>query len=90
VNHISKSVSLINKKLSTKEATADATIAAVVNLTIHAQLQDDAEYRKVHMDGLERLVGLRGGMVALEGNLALLQKICRYHRPSLSFSHQQG
>ena len=48
-----------------------------MSMAVHGQLFGRYEKSKVHLDALERMVELRGGLEHFEGTLALLHKLCR-------------
>jgi len=76
-HHLSRTFELINRRLSSRAAVSDATLAVVVSLIIHAAILHDPALRRLHMDGLCRIIELRGGFDTLLGNPHLLLKICR-------------
>lgn len=73
--HIAHAFRLTNKRLSSHEALDNYTMAAVVSLSLHEQLLRDYSTGRIHLDGLAKIVGLRGGLLQLPRELA--QKICR-------------
>lgn len=74
--HITQAFRLTNQKLSGDGALTNYTMASVVSLSLHEQLSRDYTRGRVHLDGLVKMVRLRGGLVRLPKELA--QKICRY------------
>jgi hypothetical protein len=76
--HLSHTFKLVNKKLSGSEATADTTFAAVVAMTQYSRLSGKHEQGLVHLDGLQRMAAMRGGIRHLAGtHPALTRKIFR-------------
>lgn len=73
--HIAHAFRLTNGKLSSPEALKNQTMAAVVSLGLHEQLVRDYASSRIHLQGLVKIVDLRGGLVQLPRELA--QKICR-------------
>lgn len=65
LNYLSKAYALVNKKLSGPEATSTPIIAAVTSLVVYHRIHDFRETGLIHLDGLERIIRLRGGMAAL-------------------------
>lgn len=57
---------------------ADTTIFVVVLLVMASTLLGDEDTAKKHMDGLYRMVMLRGGLGALEEDTQMQIKVCRY------------
>lgn len=75
--HMVKAFRLLNQKLSGPEAVSNAVLASVVSLSIHDQMRGDYNQGRVHLEGLIRIVALRGGMGRID-KVELVQKICRY------------
>lgn len=73
--HIAHAFRLTNGKLSSHEALNNHTLAAVVCLSLHEQLLRDYATGRIHLAGLAKIVGLRGGLLQLPRELA--QKVCR-------------
>ncbi|KAJ9162069.1 hypothetical protein NKR19_g1646 [Coniochaeta hoffmannii] len=73
--HIAQAFQLTNRKLASQEALADNTMASLVSLSLHEQLLTDYATGHIHLAGLAKMVGLRGGLLHLPRELA--QKICR-------------
>lgn len=86
--HLSRTFQLINKKLSGNEATADTTFAAVVAMTQYERLKGDYKKGLVHLDGLERLTNLRGGIRELAKKRPALAK--KVFRADLEFAFYLG
>ena len=68
--HLSKSLGLLQDSLNDRSgATSNATMAVVTSLAMAAMLLGDFDTAAKHMDGLARMVELRGGFGSLgEGN----------------------
>ncbi|KAL2680542.1 hypothetical protein Neosp_008144 [[Neocosmospora] mangrovei] len=76
--HFSQTLRLINPKLMQPTPPQDSTIAIIISLAIHSKLIRDPPKCSMHLDGLQRLVDLRGGLSEIsESNRALLHKILR-------------
>jgi hypothetical protein len=73
--HIAHAFRLTNGKLASQEALANNTMASVVSLSLHEQLLRDYATCRIHLQGLAKIVGLRGGLLQLPRELA--HKICR-------------
>ena len=67
----------INADLERTKTPAWGTIASVMSLTMHENLFGMTGKSKVHLQALERMVHLRGGLHVFEEHAALLHKICR-------------
>ena len=75
--HLSRAYTFIKKRLSSPDALSDSTIGLVVSFVHQEQIKKDRSQARVHLDGLIRMVELRGGLAQLEGNLPLTLKICK-------------
>ncbi|KAB5571836.1 hypothetical protein GE09DRAFT_645010 [Coniochaeta sp. 2T2.1] len=73
--HIAHAFRLTNGRLSSEEALTNNTMASVVSLSLHEQLLQDYATGRIHLQGLARIVSLRGGLLQLPRELA--HKICR-------------
>lgn len=72
MRHLSKTFRLVNEKLSRDEAVSDTTIAVIVMMSHYERLQNKLAQGLIHLDGLHRMVNLRGGISQLRrGGLAL-------------------
>jgi hypothetical protein len=75
LQYLSNTYLCINENLQKDEKPTDGTIAAVMSLAIHEDLQGNPDRSKLHVDALERLIELRGGLTQLD-NIQLQRKIC--------------
>ena len=77
--HISQAYALVNLKLSGPEFVSDSAIAAVITLTIYQQIHHLHSTGLIHLNGLYRMIQLRGGIARLmKENRALALKALRY------------
>ena len=60
-----------------RAAVTDSTLAVVMSLALFSEQRGDLEEAETHMQGLYRLVNLRGGIETLRENYQLQIKICR-------------
>lgn len=67
----------VRKKLDGCEALSDSTIAIVISLIHQEQLRRQGSATKAHVDGLDKIVQMRGGLCKLEYNAPLVLKICK-------------
>jgi hypothetical protein len=77
LEYLSTTYRCIYHNLRDADTVSDSTIAAVMSMALHEDFRGQPGRSKVHIDALERLVDLRGGITALEIVLILVQKICR-------------
>lgn len=80
--HFSKTLRLLQERLNAPhnpKTISDPTIMVVITLGLTAELIGDRLAAENHMEGLRRIVELRGGLDKLdEDNPRLPAKICRY------------
>jgi hypothetical protein len=77
LRHLSNSYRCIKQNLESNGTPSDSTVAAVMCMAIHEDLRGHPCRSKVHVDALQRIVELRGGIAQFAGNRVLVQKICR-------------
>lgn len=78
LHHMSETFALVNKRLQGEHALDDSTLALVISLINQEQIRNEQKGAKIHIDGLKRIVGLRGGLKNLErANVPLVLKICK-------------
>ncbi|KAK0734720.1 hypothetical protein B0T26DRAFT_737273 [Lasiosphaeria miniovina] len=65
LQHVSKAYALVNRKLSGPDSLSDGAIAAVASLAIYQQIHHQFSTGRVHLDGLWRMIELRGGIARL-------------------------
>lgn len=75
---LSQTLAQVKRRLESADALSDSTIGIVVSLISQEQCRKEFLGAKAHIDGLRRMVELRGGLGQLEGNIALLLKVCKY------------
>lgn len=79
LHHIAQAYALVNLKLSGPESVSDSAIAAVVTLAIYQQIHNLHSIGLIHLNGLYRMIQLRGGIATLmKENRALALKPMRY------------
>ncbi|SPO01794.1 uncharacterized protein DNG_04467 [Cephalotrichum gorgonifer] len=61
-HHVSQTLRLVNQRLSSADATSDATIAVVVIIGQYHRHRGQYRDGLVHMNGLKRMVEMRGGI----------------------------
>lgn len=76
--HLSNSLTQVRKRLESAEALSDSTIGIVMTLITQEQVRKQDKAARIHMDGLVRMVELRGGLESLDGCLPVLLKACKY------------
>jgi len=77
MSHLTQAVVLVNQSLDTDEALCDSNIFTVNFMVVHELLTGAKQRALVHMKGLQKMVELRGGSLALGPNLMLLAKVCK-------------
>jgi hypothetical protein len=77
--HEGKTLQLLQDRINDPQlAIRDTTIAVVVTLVMVSALVGHVSVVKKHMQGLNQIITLRGGMRELEKNAQLQIKVCRY------------
>ena len=78
IRHLSHTLCLVNQRLSNTDAACNATLAAVTMMAQYERHQGRHKQGLVHLNGLLRLVNMRGGIrELLRENVVLAQKIVR-------------
>lgn len=79
LHHQSKALCLIQERLSVSPQTsiADATILAVLYLAFHAHFFLDYQIAKNHMEGLRKIVDVRGGLYTFKDNTKLVVELLK-------------
>ncbi|KAF2096856.1 hypothetical protein NA57DRAFT_42558 [Rhizodiscina lignyota] len=76
--HLSNTYRCLARNLQTDKIPADSTIAAVMSLAIHDDLRGQPARSKVHIDALQKMVQIRGGITEfLPRDHYMIHKICR-------------
>jgi hypothetical protein len=86
--HFVKALAILQHRLassSDKVSTSDSTILVVIGLTMVASFLD-LETALKHLRGLHKMIMLRGGISAFNGNRKLQIKICRQVGPFVILS----
>src|SRR3954452_4154204 len=78
LQHLSQKYRCIRQNIRRDRNPSDATIGAVMSMALHEDLRGHADRSKVHMDALQRMVELRGGLTQIADNRVFLHKIYRY------------
>jgi hypothetical protein len=79
--HLLKTIRLLRERLLTGDEstqTSDMTVAVVLALAMHANISCDYVSARHHMEGLRRIVDLRGGLDIFRSNDKLMVEIIRY------------
>jgi hypothetical protein len=78
--HFSKALRLLRERLlfgDERIKVSDPTILVVMALAIHARMMGDYGSVKHHMEGLRKMVNLRGGIAAISHSTKLVMEIFR-------------
>jgi hypothetical protein len=79
--HFLKTLKLLRERMADDDDEAklsDSTVAAIMALVGHAHLTGDINSARHHMEGLYKIVVLRGGVTTFKRNAKLLVEILRY------------
>ncbi|KAI1771129.1 hypothetical protein F4818DRAFT_213531 [Hypoxylon cercidicola] len=80
LHHFLKALQLLRERIARDDdhvTLSDTTLAAVMAFTGHALLTGDYRLAMNHVQGLHKIVGLRGGVVTFQSNPKLLIEILR-------------
>ncbi|KAL7908079.1 hypothetical protein GGI35DRAFT_486222 [Trichoderma velutinum] len=75
--HLSQTFNYVTSLLAGPDALSDSTIMIVVTLISQELIRKGDGALRVHLDGLQKMIQLRGGLPKLEGSTALLLKLCK-------------
>lgn len=75
MGHMARSLKLINARLAAKDGITDTNIAVIVVMTQYARMSGQLDDCRIHLDGLHRMIRLRGGINAIRPDLA--EKVLR-------------
>ncbi|KAH8880878.1 hypothetical protein GQ53DRAFT_521227 [Thozetella sp. PMI_491] len=77
IHHLGEAVNLVNQQLNTTEALSDSSISVVNFLIILEMFRGEHLSAQVHVQGLRKMVSLRGGLSRPEIDPTLAMKICK-------------
>jgi hypothetical protein len=75
---LSKSIKMLNHRLSygdEAEVSSDSTLSVVLALGLYARASNDYSSSRAHVDGLAKLIDMRGGMSSVDLNTKLAYKM---------------
>ncbi|KAK6331200.1 hypothetical protein TWF696_003265 [Orbilia brochopaga] len=87
LRHLGNSYRCINENLTREGTPSNATIASVMSVAMHHNIRRAPGAAKVHLDALELMVEMRGGVDMFTFHRMLLQKLCR---TDIEHSFQSG
>ncbi|KAK9791481.1 putative Transcription factor domain-containing protein [Seiridium cardinale] len=79
--HYSAALRLLRERLSAPEGDSkisDPTVLVVLYFALHAHFVGDYDTAKQHMDGLRKIVDIRGGLFAFSYNTKLIMELLKY------------
>ena len=76
--YLSNSLKHVRERLESSEALSDSTIGLVMSFITQEEVRGQHKAARIHMDGLARMVEMRGGLASLTGCLPVLLKVCKY------------
>lgn len=77
IYHLGRAVSLVNERLGTTEALSNSNLSVVNFLIVREIHRGDQESANIHMQGLSKMIELRGGISQLAEDRTLTLKICK-------------
>lgn len=75
--HLGQAISLVKQSLETAEALSNSNISVVNFLIVQGLVREERTMAEVHLKGLQRMIGLRGGLSQLEEDSMLVLKLCK-------------
>jgi hypothetical protein len=76
--HLAKAIGLVNQRLATPDALAGSSISVVNFLVVREMFRGDRNSAEIHLNGLRKMIALRGGLSVLQDDHSLALKICKY------------
>lgn len=83
-HHLSQAFTIVNRRMQGQDALSNSTLVLVMFLVNHEYIRKEFAAATMHLEGLARMVELRGGLTQLEktSDRYLLLKLCKLVRPS--------
>lgn len=78
IYYLSNSLKHVRERLQSREALSDSTIGLVMSFITQEEVRGQHKAARIHMNGLAKMVEVRGGLTSLEGCLPVLLKACKY------------
>ena len=75
--HRQRTLSLVAKRLASKDALSDSTLGVIVMMIVQEQMRKVAPEAHIHYEGLRKLIEARGGLDQLVQSPTLQLKICK-------------
>ena len=75
--HMTNSLMHVRERLEGDDALSDATLGLVISFITQEQIRNEHEAARIHLNGLARMIELRGGLTSLEHSLPILLKTCK-------------
>ncbi|KAJ5578804.1 uncharacterized protein N7459_007768 [Penicillium hispanicum] len=77
VKHLNAAISIINRRLANSEVITDGTLVVIATMAMIEKHRGAHANWKIHMEGLKKLLRLRGGLGSLESQPLLMTKLHR-------------
>ncbi|KUL85903.1 hypothetical protein ZTR_06407 [Talaromyces verruculosus] len=88
IHHLCQTLRLVNKKLSENKLASMSTIATVLMLAQYERHQSEQYQGLVHLNGLQRLISVRGGVLQVQKEMPILMQ--KAFRVDLDFALYMG
>lgn len=78
--HFAKTISLLHERMThddDEQRLSNSTVVAIMVLVMHAHVSGDIKSARHHMQGLCKIIALRGGVASFAGSAKLLMEIFR-------------
>ncbi|CAI6096671.1 hypothetical protein V2G26_016431 [Clonostachys chloroleuca] len=77
LHYLGKTFGIVQQRLESPKALEDSTIGMIISLITQEYIRQQTQTAKLHLEGLKRIVNLRGGLKQFESNPGVLYKICK-------------
>ncbi|KAJ5731635.1 uncharacterized protein N7483_006143 [Penicillium malachiteum] len=85
IKHLNAAIAIVNKRIQNDKVPTAATLVTISTIAMIEKNRGSHENWKIHMQGLHKLVTLRGGLDALEAQPLAIGKIYRYELDYFNF-----
>ncbi|PVI05439.1 hypothetical protein DM02DRAFT_668366 [Periconia macrospinosa] len=74
---LARSTAHVRRKIESQDALSCSTVAMVLSLVTQEQFRNEHKAARIHLDGLIRMIHLRGGLDTLAETVQVLLKVCK-------------
>ena len=77
ISHLTNSLTYVRERLESPQALSNSTLGLVMSFITQEQVRGQHKAASIHMDGLAKMIELRGGLDSLEDCLPVVLKACK-------------